>query len=76
MDRTTDRVCNREVSLHCRRIEEFSKEFPGLKKLFDQDKPVYDLANTDRLFDQYRLTIWPIPVDDFANSGEGTFFKI
>ena len=26
-------------------------------------------------FGQYQLAIWPIPVGDFANNGEGTFLE-
>ena len=37
---------------------------------------VYDLINTGWRIGQYRLANWPIPVGDFANTGEGTFSKI
>ena len=37
---------------------------------------IVKFVNTGRQFGQYLYKIWPIPVDNFANTGEGTFSKI
>ena len=37
---------------------------------------IYDFANTGIYFGQYRQTIWPITVNDDANTVEGTFSKV
>ena len=55
---------------------------PVLMKLYTKKtswqfgQSVGDFVNTCWRFGQYGLAIWPIPVSDFVNTGEGTFSKI